>query len=108
MNMERLTKNSLEAIQNAQNLAQEYGSQEIKQEHLLYSLLTQEESLISELIKKVLSENEGHSYISQGNGVSEFIDELKQKIESMPKIYGAAGESMSQVYVSKDTNDALL
>ena len=108
MNMEKFTKNSLETIQNAQTLAQEYCSQEIKQEHLLYSLLTQEDSLISELIKKVLDANEGHKYISQGNGVSEFIDELKQKIESMPKVYGATGENMTSVYVSKDTNDALI
>ncbi|MBR6252817.1 MAG: ATP-dependent chaperone ClpB [Clostridia bacterium] len=95
MNAERLTKNSMEVIKNAQSMAEEYGSQEIKQEHLLYSLLTIDGSLISELIKKM-------------NGFENSIkEELLKQIENMPKVYGADGQSAGQVYVSRDTNDAL-
>jgi len=101
MNAERLTRTSIEVINNAQNLAIEYGSQELKQEHLLYSLLTVEESLISGLIKKM---NSGSNEVDIASLMEE---ELKQKIESMPKIYGADGESMGKAYVSRDTNDAL-
>jgi len=101
MNAERLTRTSIEVINNAQNLAIEYGSQELKQEHLLYSLLTVEESLISGLIKKMNSES------NEADIASLMEEELKQKIESMPKIYGADGESMGKAYVSRDTNDAL-
>ena len=99
MNAEKLTRNSMEVIKNAQNISEEYGSQEIKQEHLLYSLLTIEDSLISELIKKMYNET--------NNNADLIKEELKEKIESMPKVYGADGESASQVYLSREANDAL-
>ncbi len=42
MNMNQFTQKSLEAVQNAQTIAQEYGNQQIEQVHLLYALLEQE------------------------------------------------------------------
>ena len=47
MDPNKYTQKSLEAIQNCQRIAIEYGNQEIDQEHLLYSLLTMDESLIA-------------------------------------------------------------
>ncbi|MBR5337001.1 MAG: ATP-dependent chaperone ClpB [Lachnospiraceae bacterium] len=53
MNVSKFTQKSIEAINNCEKLAYEYGNQEIEQEHLLYSLLTQEDSLILRLIEKM-------------------------------------------------------
>ena len=46
MNIQKFTQKSVEAIQNTEKIAREYGNQEIDQEHLLYALLTQNEGLI--------------------------------------------------------------
>ncbi len=53
MNIQKFTQKSVEAVNNLEKTAMEYGNQEIEQEHLLYGLLTQEESLISRLISKM-------------------------------------------------------
>ena len=53
MNAEKFTKKSLEVVENCEKLAYEYNNQEIDQEHILYSLLTVEESLIAKLIEKM-------------------------------------------------------
>ncbi len=53
MNISKFTQKSLEAVEGCQKLAYEYGNQEIEQEHLLYSLLTIEDSLILKLIEKM-------------------------------------------------------
>ena len=50
MNMNQFTQKSLEAVQNAQTIAQEYGNQQIEQVHLLYALLEQENGLIPQLL----------------------------------------------------------
>lgn len=52
MNIQKFTQKSMEAVEGCQKLAYEYGHQEIEQEHLLYSLLTIEDSLIYKLIEK--------------------------------------------------------
>ena len=52
MNISKFTQKSIEAVNNCEKLAYEFGNQEIEQEHLLYSLLTLEDSLILKLIKK--------------------------------------------------------
>ena len=51
MDYQKFTQKSLEAISNAQTLAGEYGNSEIQQEHLLYSLVGQEDGLIGEVLK---------------------------------------------------------
>ena len=44
MNIDKFTQKSIEAVNGCEKLAMEYGNQEIEQEHLLYSLLTLDES----------------------------------------------------------------
>ena len=53
MNISKFTQKSMEAVERCQKLAYEYGNQEIEEEHLLYSLLTIEDSLILKLIEKM-------------------------------------------------------
>ncbi len=53
MNINKFTQKSLEAVNNCEKLAYQYGSPEIDQEHFLYSLLTIEDSLILKLIEKM-------------------------------------------------------
>ena len=53
MNINKFTQKSIEAVQNLEKVAYSYGNQEIEQEHLLYSLLKQEDSLILKLIEKM-------------------------------------------------------
>ena len=82
MNISKFTQKSLEAVQNTEKLAYEYGNQQIDQEHLLYSLLTVEDSLIFKLITKM------------GISGDQFRDEVQQAIGKLPKVSGG------QVYFS--------
>ena len=91
MNMNQFTQKSLEAVQNAQTIAQEYGNQQIEQEHLFYSLLTLDDSLILKLLTKM--------------GISKELitNEAQQKLAGLPKVSGS-----SQVYISNDLNKVLI
>lgn len=53
MNINKFTQKSLQAVNDLEKVAYEYGNQEVEQEHLLYSLLNQEDSLILKLIEKM-------------------------------------------------------
>ena len=53
MDIQKFTQNSLQAVQNCERLAYDYGNQEIDQEHLFYSLLSLEDSLILKLLVKM-------------------------------------------------------
>ena len=53
MNISKFTQKSIQAVQDLEKVAYEYGNQEVEQEHLLYALLTQEDSLILKLIEKM-------------------------------------------------------
>ena len=53
MNISKFTQKSMQAVQDLEKVAYEYGNQEVEQEHLLYALLTQEDSLILKLIEKM-------------------------------------------------------
>lgn len=55
MNIQKFTQKSVEAINDCEKLAYEYGNQEIEQEHLLVALLQQEDGLILKLIEKWIS-----------------------------------------------------
>ena len=90
MNISKFTQKSLEAVQNTEKLAYEYGNQQIDQEHLLYSLLTVEDSLIFKLITKM------------GIPGDQFRDEVQQAIGKLPKVSGG------QVYFSNDANKVLV
>ena len=90
MNISKFTQKSLEAVQNTEKLAYKYGNQQIDQEHLLYSLLTVEDSLIFKLITKM------------GISGDQFRDEVQQAIGKLPKVSGG------QVYFSNDANKVLV
>ena len=53
MNAERFTRKSLEAVEGAQRCAMEYSNQEVTSEHLLYSVMTVDDSLIRKLLEKM-------------------------------------------------------
>ncbi len=90
MNISKFTQKSLEAVQNTEKLAYEYGNQQIDQEHLLYSLLTVEDSLILKLITKM------------GISGEQFCNEVQQAIGKLTKVSGG------QVYFSNDANKVLV
>ena len=54
MNISKFTQKSIEAVQNCEKVAEEFGNQEIDQEHLIYSLVNLEDSLILKLVKTEL------------------------------------------------------
>ena len=90
MNIQKFTQKSIEAIQNAQNLAIENQNAQLEQEHILLALLEQEDSLIKELLKKM-------------NVTENFENEVKKQIEKMPKVTGGARQS-GNIYVSQDVD----
>ena len=53
MNIQKFTQKSIEAVNSCEKIAMEYGNQELEQEHLLYALLTIDDSLILKLIEKM-------------------------------------------------------
>ena len=91
MNINKFTQKSMEAVQNCEKLAYEYGNQQIDQEHLLYSLLTLEDSLILKLITKMGIQGEM------------FTGEAGQALEKLPKVSGGG-----QLYISNDLNKVLI
>ena len=91
MNINKFTQKSMEAVQNCEKLAYEYGNQQIDQPHLLYSLLTLDDSLIMKLITKM------------GIQGDMFKNEAKQAIEKLTKVSGGG-----QLYISNDLNKVLI
>ncbi len=53
MNINKFTQKSMQAVQSCEKTASDYGNQELAQEHLLYGLLTQDDSLILKLLEKM-------------------------------------------------------
>ena len=91
MNIQKFTQKSVEAINNCEKLAYDYGNQEIEQEHLLVALLQQEEGLIPKLIEKMEID------------VQHFTQNAISKLDARVKVSG----SNSNVYVGKDLNNVL-
>ena len=94
MNMQKLTKKSIEAIQSAQDTAMNYGNTNVDQPHLLYALLTQENGLIPQLVKKLGKDP---------NVVSGSVERIIGKI---PKVSGS-GRDMNTVYISQSLDRLL-
>ena len=94
MNMNQFTQKSLAAIQGAQTIAQEHGNQQIEQEHLLYALLTMDESLIAQLLKKMEKDPQA---VAQA---------VKQQIDKMPGVTGS-GREAGKIYVAQDVDSVL-
>lgn len=89
-NIQKYTQKSIEAVNNCEKLAYEYGNQEIEEEHLLLSLLTIEGSLIAQLISKMEID------------LAHFTNRCKQAVEKRTKVQGG------QAYVGQELNKALL
>ncbi len=90
MNIQKFTQKSMQAVEGCEKLAYEYGNQEIEQEHLLYSLLTIEDSLILKLIEKMEIQKE------------HFINRAGQALDKRTKVSGG------QVYVGQYLNKVLI
>ena len=90
MNISKFTQKSMEAVEGCQKLAYEYGNQEIEQEHLLYSLLTIEDSLILKLIEKMEIHKE------------HFLGRVEEALQKRVKVQGG------ELHVGADLNKALL
>ena len=90
MNINKFTQKSLQAVQDCEKLAYDYGHQELVPEHLLYSLLTTEDSLIAKLFEKM--EISPEVFLAQLNGL----------LNKRPKVSGG------QVYVGNDLNKVLI
>ncbi len=90
MNIQKFTQKSIEAVNNLEKIASDYGNQEIEQEHLLYALIHQDDSLIARLIEKM------------GIQKAYFDDSLEQAIQRRPKVSGG------QAYIGQYLNQALI
>ena len=90
MNINKFTQKSIEAVNACEKLAYEFGNQEIEQEHLLYALLTQEDSLILKLIEKMEIQKE------------HFVNNAGNWLEKRVKVQGG------QVYIGQHLNKVLI
>ena len=90
MNIQKFTQKSIEAVNQCEKLAYEYGNQELEQEHLLYALLTIEDSLILKLIEKM----EIH--------MEHFMNRVQTALEKRVKVQGG------QLYVGQHLNKVLI
>ena len=90
MNISKFTQKSIEAIQNTEKIASEYGNQEIDQEHLLYALINLDDSLIMKLIEKMEIQPE------------HFRNRVEQAIAKRTKVQGG------NMFMSQALNDALI
>ena len=91
MSMEKYTQKTLEAIRDAQSMAQEKNNQYLTPEHLLYALLNQEGGLIGSIFSRM------------GVDCGSLLTELAAKIDGLPKVSGGSGE----VYASPETGKVL-
>lgn len=91
MNIQKFTQKSIEAVNDCEKLAYDYGNQEIEQEHLMVALLEQQEGLIPKLIEKMEID------------LSHFTKNAKNKLNARTKVSGSG-----QLYVGKDLNNVLI
>ena len=83
----------MEAVQNCEKIASDYGNQEIEQEHLLYSLLTLDDSLIAKMIEKMKIDPQT------------FLNRVEELIEKRPKVQGGqpyVGQYLNKVLISAE------
>ena len=93
MNINKFTQKSMEAVQNCEKIASDYGNQEIEQEHLLYSLLTLDDSLITKMIEKMEIDPQT------------FLNRVEELIEKRPKVQGGqpyVGQYLNKVLISAE------
>ena len=90
MNISKFTQKAMQAVQDLEKVAYEYGNQEIEEEHLLYALLTQEDSLILKLIEKMEIDSDV------------FLAQVEGAVRKRPQVQGG------QVYIGQDLNKVLV
>ena len=90
MNINKFTQNSMQAVQNCEKVAYEYGNQEIEQEHLLYALTTQNDGLIPKLIEKMDISKEL------------FLNRIEEGLRKRTTVQGG------QIFIGQDLNKALI
>ena len=95
MNAQKFTQKSLEALQSAQNLAIEYQNVQIEQQHLVYTLLTQENGLIGQLLKKMEID------------LSAMLPAVRAEIEKLSRMSGP-GREEGKIYISQEVDRALV
>ena len=90
MNIHKFTQKSIQAVQDCEKIAMEYGNQEIEQEHLFFALLTQEDGLIPKMMEKM------------GLDVNLVVNRVEQAVGKRVKVQGG------KQYVGQDLNNVLL
>ena len=90
MNIQKFTQKSIEAVNTCEKLAMEYGNQELEQEHLLYALLTIDDSLILKLAEKMEINTDY------------FLERAKKAVEKRVKVQGG------QLYIGQYLNKVLI
>ncbi|MDD4075201.1 MAG: ATP-dependent chaperone ClpB [Eubacteriales bacterium] len=90
MNINKLTQKSLEAVQNAQNLAMENNNPQVEQAHMLCALLGAEDSLIASLLSRM------------GKDAPAFLQEAKRRVDALPRTEGG------ETYLSTELNAAFI
>ena len=90
MNINKFTQKSIQAVQQCERIAMDYGNQEIEQEHLMYALLTQDDSLILKLMQKM------------GLNGSAVISRAEEALRKLVKVQGG------QQHVGRHLNNVLV
>ena len=106
MDMRKFTEKSVTALQEAQSVAKEYGNQEIGQVHLFYALITADEGLIPQLLKKMEIDLEGLRSAAQGeiarcvkvSGAEQYLSSaLAEALDAAEKQAAKMGDSYVSV-----------
>ena len=90
MNINKFTRSSMEAVRQCEKIAMDYGNQEVEQEHLLYALLTIDDSLILKLLEKM------------GFTKEVVMNRAEEAIRKRPKVQGG------QMYIGQNLNNVLV
>ena len=90
MNINKFTQSSMAAVQGCEKVAMDYGNQEVEQEHLLYALLTIDDSLILKLFEKM------------GISKETIINRVEEALRKRPKVQGG------QMYIGQNLNNVLV
>ena len=92
MNTQKLTQKSIEVIQKAQSIAIDNQNQQIEQVHILGALLTVDDSLIKQILKRMkVNDN--------------FENSVMDEVRKLPKVMGS--RKMDSVYVAQDVDEML-
>ena len=95
MNAQKFTQKSLEAIQEAQNIATDYSHMQIEQQHLLCALASQADGLIGQMFKKM------------GADPAAVAEAARDEVKRLPRVSGP-GREQGKIYVTHEVDQALV